>query len=250
MEAVIYSDSDYNNTADCLELILSLECCNNIWIWIDDQNVFNQFKKEEWETEVTFFHNECVISIGDCLRELYLRDETRGNLIIVGDIDNLPEKYSLHKNGFGKNIGTVMFADGNAGYTIKKGRLDSYGFDVDSKKGQALDIAYCCPIILSIFYDNFDCNTFHDLLLTDTLQHNYGIRMDKRIKYFLNPPEEEEEEDDDFVTELTMMLEIDLDSAKLELNSLRMAYGLLFKDLINALQELDARQELIDCLLS
>ena len=144
-----------------------------------------------------------------------------------------------------------MFADGNVGYTLKKGRLDMYEFGIESKqKGQALDLAYCSPTILSIFYNHFDCDSFHDLLLTDTLQHNYSVRLDKRIKCFRDPPKEKEEEVDDFMDELSLMLEIDLGSAKLEMNSLRMAHGLLFKDLIDALLELNARQELIDFLIN
>lgn len=252
MEAILFSKSSFETTFDCIELALSLDC-NNIWVWFsyENQDTYNALKKEQWEDEVNLFYCDTVQSIGDCLREMYMRDESRSNLLIIGDLDHLPQKLSLHKNGFGKNVGTIMFADGNVGYAIKKGRLDSYGWLSSKQKGMALDIAYCSPIILGIFNEHFDCDTFHDLLLTDTLKHNYGIRMDKRIKCFIDPPSDSDtEESEDFMMELEKMLEIDLESAKLELNSLRMAHGLLYKDLISGLKELNASQELLDCLLS
>lgn len=249
MEAIVFSDSSFEITFDCIELLLSIDC-NNIWVWFSPENkdVYDSIKLEHWEDEVHLFQSDTVTSIGDCLREMYMRDESRSNLLIIGDLENLPEKLSFHKNGFGKNVGTIMFADGNVGYTTKKGRLDSYGWVPSKQKGMALDIAYCSPIILGIFTEHFDCDTFHDLLLTDTLKHNYGVRMDKRIKCFIDPPSDSESESEDFITELEKMLEVDLDSAKLELNSLRMAHGLLYKDLISALKQLNARQELINIL--
>lgn len=248
MEAVLYSQSTFNETVDCIESLLSLDC-NNIWVWIASDALHQTLKREDWEPQVHIDYSNTVNSIGDCLRELYIRDDSRSNLLIIGDLVNLPEKISLHKNGFGKNIGTVMFADGNVGYKTKKGRLESYGWFESRQMGAALDIAYCSPLILGIFHENFDCDTFHDLLLTDTIKRNYGIKMDKRIKCFINPPElESESESEDFMTELQAMLEIDLESAKLELNSLRMAHGLLYKDLLEGLRTLNARQELIDCL--
>ena len=73
--------------------------------------------------------------------------------------------------------------------------------------------------------------------------------MDKRIKHFSDEKEEQDEDSETFMSELVDMKEIGLENAKLELNSLRMSYGLLMSDLVKALKEIDARQELIDLFL-
>jgi len=246
MEAVIYSENTIEKIIDCIENLLLLEC-NNIWVWTTYE-LHAVLNKEEWEDEVHIFYSEDIISIGDCLRELYIRDETRSNLIVIGDLENCPQKFSLHKNGFGKNIATIMFCDGNVNYNLTKGSLSNYG--EGERKGYALDIAYCSPLILAIFYEHFDCNSFHHLLLSDVYKNNYGIKMDKRIKYVCDDVTHESnksnEEELTFMEELKTMLEIDMDSAKLELNSLRMAHGMLCKDLISGLKELNASQELIN----
>jgi hypothetical protein len=245
MEGVLYSESPWNETVDAIELLLYLDC-RNIWVWISSDALYESLMTEEWEPQVHLNYSSKVNSIGDCLRELYLRDDSRDNLLIIGDLDHLPEKISLHKNGFGKNIGTILFADGNVGYEFKKGKLLNYDWIDLKQKGRALDIAYCNRFILNAFYDNFDCHTFHDLLLSDPIRNSFGVKMDKRIKFFDNPPSSEPDSELDFITELKGMLNVDLEHAKLELSGLRLSYQLSHSELIDALKELNARQELLD----
>ena len=124
MEAVIYSNSNVDKTIDVIESMLSIGC-TNVWCWLSEE-LYDMLSKEEWEPEIQLFTSivsddrvasttGAIYSIGDCLREMYVRDESRSDLVVIGDLENLPDKFSLHKNGLGKNIGTIMFADGNIG---------------------------------------------------------------------------------------------------------------------------------------
>jgi len=245
MEGVLYSELPFNQTVDVIEILLSLECIN-IWVWIASHALYKTLMKEEWENEVHLFYSPTVNSTGDCLREMYLRDESRGNLLIIGDAEfALKQKLSIHKNVSRKNIGSILFADGNVGYEVRKGRLVKYGWQDYMKKGQALDIAYCMPLILGIFYDNFDCDTFHDLLLANPVGHSFGVKHDNRLLCFISPPESSDDESEDFMSELGAMVKVvKQENLRLELNSLRMAHGLLFGDLVDALKVL-GRDDLI-----
>jgi prepilin-type processing-associated H-X9-DG protein len=137
-----------------------------------------------------------------------------------------PEKLSLHKNYSKKTTANILFADGNIEFS-----KDGYG--TGNKKGYALDIAFCNPAILALFADNFDCGTFHELLLSSPVGYTFTFTQDKRIKCFNEVVTEEIEPEQDFVSEVKIM--ISQETTKLELNSLRLAYGKVFNDLIEIL---------------
>lgn len=253
MEGVLYSDSNVDKTIDYIELLLE-ENCRNIWVWTTDSIYEELMSDNVWEKNVHISHNSHITSIGDCLRELYTRDQSRDNLIIIGNTNVNVSKLIIHKNFNKKHVGILLFGDGNVSIDIRGGTIHKYqmeacdhlGNDKDVKKshyGQIMEIAYCTLHILSIFQDNFDCNTFHDLILSNPVGYSFGAVMDKRLnittkQYII----EEDSKPSDFLEELTEMC-LDIkelnENSKLELNSLRLAYGLPYKKLIESLENLN-----------
>uniref|UniRef100_A0A6C0JRP1 Uncharacterized protein n=1 Tax=viral metagenome TaxID=1070528 RepID=A0A6C0JRP1_9ZZZZ len=264
MEGVLFSDGTREQTIDALEMLLDLDC-RNIWTWIYDKNTYNEFKKEGWEETIHFqsCHSDksCIrgtydnsdddddvpittTCIGDCLRSLYTRNESRDNLYIIGDVKNMPSKLSLHNNFSKKYTGIVLLANGTTPFTVEKGALKGYG-EKGNKQGYCLDIAFCNPSILGLFYDNFDCDTFHQLLASNPIGYEFSCVVDKRIIPVIKKDivvDEKDIETDDFMVELVNMISVDV--SKLELNSLRLAYGKMFTEFTDILLTL-SRPDLV-----
>jgi len=259
MEGVIYSDTTADKTIDYIELLL--DECRNIWIWVTEE-IYKEINPETtenvWERHVHIYHNPNIVSIGDCLRELYTRDESRDNLMIIGDTNIVLPKLSFHKNLNKKCIGILLFGQGNMSIDIKGGIINKYETVESSQmqKGRVLEIGFFTPHILALFQDNFDCNTFHELILAKPVGYSFGAVMDKRYSFKSNIEERQEilnqkgDKPDDFKEELKEMCEeiskID-ENTKLELNSLRLAHGLTFSKLLESLQELN-RNDIVEYL--
>ena len=244
MEGVLFSTGNYEKTTDAIEMLLEHNC-RNIWVWIKTSACADELIKEEWETNVHISHSPDINSIGDVLRELYTRNDSRDNLYIIGDVERLPGKLSIHKNYSKKHTGIILFADGNVGMNVDKGIVTKYFIESAEmlkpiKYGRALDIAFCNPSILSTFYDNFDCETFHDLLLTNPIGYTFSYQQDKRIKWLTNDKENVVKEVNDLIEELTEIIGDNVnDNTRLELNSLRLANGKMFSELIESLVVLE-----------
>lgn len=245
MEGVLYSNSNdsVEKIAETIETLLAKHC-RNIWIWCQSKSTFDTLVQEDWEEHIHFCYDKHINSIGDCLRDLYTRSDSRDNLLIIGDISRIPDKIIVHKNYSKKNVGTVLFANGNVDLRMKKGILDTYEWN-GTAKARALDIAYCCPVILSLFYDNFDCETFHDLLLAYPIGVKFACIVDKRISFFDEEVDVEIEDEQDFIKDLEQMLADGTNVSKLELNGCRLAYGKMFSELADALHTL-GRSDLVD----
>jgi len=230
MEGIVYSPIYNNSTIDAIEMLQDLETCRNIWVFTENNNIENDSLVKFVKAQET---------LGDCLREMYTWNDSRDNLYIIGDVENLPLKLSLHKNYSSKKYtGNLLFAgNGNIPYSINKGAIEGYGNSQGNKTGYCLDIAFCNPCILSLFCDNFDCNTFHDLLSTGVIGHNFSCQIDKKItmvkQVFVTTTVICIE--DDFMSELKEMVNDGGTVNKLELNGLRLAYGKNFSELINSL---------------
>lgn len=242
MEGVLYSDTTIDKTIDFIELLLD-EDCRNIWVWTTNEIYDGLMQDNIWEDNVHISHCSHVTTIGDCLRVLYLRDESRDNLIIIGNTNINITKLTIHKNLNKKHAGVLLFGVGNVSIDIKSGTINKYQIDNNSgSKGQIMEIAYCTPHILSIFQDNFDCNTFHNLILSNPVGYTFGAVMDKRLishnKYVL----QDVQESSNFLEELLELCqeikELN-ENSKLELNSLRLAYGLTYTNLKEALGNLN-----------
>lgn len=242
MEGLIFSIGNKERTIDAIEMLLELEC-RNIWVWVD--NISNYL--DDWEDNIHFYStNDEIKSIGDCLRILYTRNESRDNLYVIGDVEKLPLKLSLHKNYSKKYVANFLFSSGEIPFSLSKGCIENYGVDecASSKLGYCLDIGFCNPIIMSLFVDNFDCDTFHQLLLANPIGVSFSCKLDKRIQTNNILKEiNNVSKDSDFMTELKEMLAEGQES-KLELNSLRLAYGKMFSDFINDLETL-SRHDLV-----
>lgn len=258
MEGVLYSDTNVDKTIDYIELLLE-ENCRNIWVWTTKPIYQEIMNDNVWEKNVYISNNSHITCIGDCLRELYTRDQSRDNLIIIGNTNVNVSKLIIHKNFNKKHVGVLLFGSGDVSIDIRGGTIHKYQIDPldkpsndkDVKKGQAkqalfgqiMEIAYCTLHILSIFQDNFDCNTFHDLILSNPVGYSFGAVMDKRLNLTTNHFSiEEESHPSDFLEELTEMC-LDIkelnENSKLELNSLRLAYALPYKKLIESLEHLN-----------
>jgi hypothetical protein len=249
MEGVLYSDTNVEKTIDYIELLLE-ENCRNIWVWTIESIYEELLHDNVWEKNVHISHNSHITSIGDCLRELYTRDQSRDNLIIIGNTNVNVSKLIIHKNFNKKHVGVLLFGDGDVSIDIRGGTIHKYqmcplGDDKNTKKGLIMEIAYCTLHILSIFQDNFDCNTFHDLILSNPIGYSFGAVMDKRLNLkdmYATISSIVETSSNDFLEELTEMC-LDIkelnENSKLELNSLRLAYGLPYKKLIESLKNLN-----------
>ena len=247
MEGVLYSDTTVEKTIDFIELLLD-ESCRNIWVWTT-ADIYDELMQDQWEDNVHISHSSSITTIGDCLRELYLRDESRDNLIIIGNTNINITKLTIHKNFNKKHVGVLLFGQGTVSIDIKGGTINKYQIDNDNgSRGQIMEIAYCTLHILSLFQDNFDCNTFHDLILSNPDGDTFGAVMDKRLVSMqtvsvVQPVLTES----DFLEELLELCgeikELN-ENTRLELNSLRLAYGLTFTALKEALFSLN-RTDLI-----
>lgn len=283
MEGVVFSNTGIDATALAIEQLSDLDC-RNVWVWTATQQVCKSLLEEDWESNVRIAHDENIQSIGDCLRELYTRNDSRDNLLIVGDVERLPEKLTVHRNHSKKNCGTILFGQGDMIISVEKGALSRYEKTLtpltsdtlfsslassasaslknkpenkqDEKKARALDIAYCSSAVLALFFDNFDCNTFHDLLAAHPVGYRFQVLFDKRIKFYDSAPSETarqtiEDEEQTFESELAAIIaETTVHDAKstvskLELNALRLAYGKTFAQLIDAVR---GRPDLLDIL--
>lgn len=243
MEGVIYSDNDSDQTIDAIEQLLYLNC-RHVWVWCRSFKLYEEFMNEHWENNVHFKYDINVKSIGDCLRDLYFQDVSRDKLLIIGNINHIPKKMSLFKMNISKIDGVILFGKGNVGYQLDNNRISKYEWTNLDEKGRALDIAFCNTSILHIFYENFDCDSFHDILLADPIKHSFFIKMDKRIKLY-DEPINENIITCDFINELKNMMDINPENAQLELRSLRLAYKLSHSDLLESLKLLGASDELL-----
>jgi hypothetical protein len=83
MEGVIFSNGSKDRTIDAIELLLELDC-RNIWLWMSSETLYNEIITEHWEKSLSIQPwNSEIATTGDCLRELYLRNESRDNISLV-----------------------------------------------------------------------------------------------------------------------------------------------------------------------